>query len=149
MTAIKKYRILFLRIFRSIDENSGHNNGNPAIMNNCLINHNINILNTSLFSAFHYFRPYNSSAFFDELSWPGVVLFAFNPGVALLPRLPRVTQISSLRDFCSPPFLISCSSHFLDIGYWLLNIHYWTFVWHFSLSLPHYAQIFWVGTAAS
>ncbi len=53
--------------------------------------------------------------FFERTTVAGGVPGAFNPGVAFVPHLPRVTQILSLRDFCSPPFHISSSSYLFCI----------------------------------
>ncbi len=57
------------------------------------------IQNITFFSI-HHSRPYNCTTFFDELPWPGLFCL-HSTRVAIVPLLPRVTQISSLRDFCS------------------------------------------------
>ncbi len=68
------------------------------------------------FSKSLYMKQIQNIAFFSILAFPAIQLHcfferttvaggvpgAFNPGVALVPHLPRVTQISSLRDFGSP-----------------------------------------------
>ncbi len=57
---------------------------------------NIAFFSISLFPAIQL------HCFFERTTVAGGVPGAFNPGVAIVPLLPRVTQISSLRDFCSP-----------------------------------------------